>query len=571
MLRTPPAALAQILGFKFQALGIGLTLRDAKDWHAISTSENVGAFEFGHGKDTERLAYNRRQIALALRQQRTLLAPHAGFWDLFVPIPNVRDPILITGPFLRARPTSADVLTHWHWLTGRQGHPSDLEFAHYLSVTLATLTLEGELLTRYQRLVECYAGLLSGRGEPALFSEASAHAFELQRVRAVESVWTAAREMVDETTATAWRSPQMRENWAAMGVSGFPEHVLVALVASTGKEPDPVGRLLRLNAFQRASVGWARKERAIVGRVGEHGVMFLVCEKRPQARVRLMFEQLSARISAQARREFGLSIHLGASSATSRAPLGERYRQALAAAEQALSRGLHLVIGASEATRSPSLVRQLRTELSVAAKVQPRTLPSAFEQYIEAVRLEAGYRIDLVRAHLEAGFDHAAEALLVTGALGPKDYQAMCNDLDRAARDSVTVKDLVAAYRASISELAELAEQPVHASQSRSLRRAMTFVEQHFAEPLTVRQVARISGFAPAYFGQLFKQRERTTFQLYLRTLRIEHAKRLLASTELSTERIAQLSGFAERHYFYRVFKLVTRVTPNEYRSASKR
>jgi len=62
-----PATLAQILGYRFHALGIGVTLRDAKDWHAISTNEGVAVFEFAHGKDMERLAYNRRLIALAER------------------------------------------------------------------------------------------------------------------------------------------------------------------------------------------------------------------------------------------------------------------------------------------------------------------------------------------------------------------------------------------------------------------------------------------------------------------------------------------------------------------------
>ena len=112
------ATLAQILGYRFHALGIGLTLRDAKDWHAISTTdESVGLFEFAHGKDMERLAYNRRLLARAGRQGKTVLGEHAGFFDLFVPIPNLRDHVLITGPFSRTRPTSADVLTRWRWIT----------------------------------------------------------------------------------------------------------------------------------------------------------------------------------------------------------------------------------------------------------------------------------------------------------------------------------------------------------------------------------------------------------------------------------------------------------------------
>jgi YesN/AraC family two-component response regulator len=260
---------------------------------------------------------------------------------------------------------------------------------------------------------------------------------------------------------------------------------------------------------------------------------------------------------------------VGTSAPGSHEPLGRRYGQALAAAERALSRGSRMVIGEPSTVRSLSLVRQLRSDLAMATDRQPRTLLATFERYIEGVNLQAGYRMDLVQAHLETGLDQAARAVLTTGALGAKDYLTMCDDLERVARQAATVNDLVSAYRLAIADLVELAERPVHAAQDRSLRRATTFVQQHFAEPLAVAQVARIAGFAPAYFGQLFKRRERTTFQVYVRALRIEHAKQLLASTQLTTERIGQLSGFAERHYFYRAFKLVTGATPNEYRTSS--
>ena len=41
-------------------------------------------------------------------------------------------------------------------------------------------------------------------------------------------------------------------------------------------------------------------------------------------------------------------------------------------------------------------------------------------------------------------------------------------------------------------------------------------------------QVARVAGFSPNYFGQLFKRREQMTFEHYVRQLRIERAKQLV-------------------------------------------
>jgi methylphosphotriester-DNA--protein-cysteine methyltransferase len=73
----------------------------------------------------------------------------------------------------------------------------------------------------------------------------------------------------------------------------------------------------------------------------------------------------------------------------------------------------------------------------------------------------------------------------------------------------------------------------------------------------------------PERFSELFKQRERVTFEAYVRQLRIQRAKELLSTTDLRTERIAQLSGFALRPYFHRVFKKVVGSTPAQYRRTS--
>src|SRR5262249_54241843 len=97
-------------------------------------------------------------------------------------------------------------------------------------------------------------------------------------------------------------------------------------------------------------------------------------------------------------------------------------------------------------------------------------------------------------------------------------------------------------------------------------RRAITFIDQHFAEALRLTQVARIAGFSPQYFCELFKRRERMTFEQYVRGLRIERAKQLLKGTKLSVERVGQLAGFRLSPYFHRMFRQSVAMTPRAYR-----
>jgi AraC-like DNA-binding protein len=554
----------------FQTLGIGAAINRGSDWFAVHGLVSVVLFEFAHGKGSERNTYNARAVERVRREKRTLLAHHAGFSDFFVPIfrDGKVEAVLVTGPFATRRPTTRSVIEHWRWLTGRHGHPSDREFSHYLSMTLGTLTLEREEPSIYRRLLESLASLIAGRGEAQSVADEVAKCLDgLRGARFVDLIWEITRQMIDERTAREWMSPQKTVDLKRLGMDRLPEHVVVALSRDRRAGAEVVDQLLRQDAFQRASVDLARKHQAISGRVGDHGVMFLVGNPWTGSRARQAQVRLADEASALARRRFGLELHVGLSSASGPAALSERFEQALATAERALSRGTAILTAEPSLRRAQAPVRRLRFDLGAPGE-RPSTLASRFERYIEAVGNRCGYRIESARVYLEAGFDEAARALLAIGGLEERRYLDMCADLETASREAITVSEVFAAYRRAVSDLVDLVERPARATQDRSLRRAVAYVHKHFTEPLRMPEVAKVAGFAPNYFSQLFKRRERMTFEQYVLQLRIEHAKQLLAVTDLSAERVAQLSGFGMRQYFHRVFKEAVGKTPAEFRKA---
>jgi two-component system response regulator YesN len=248
------------------------------------------------------------------------------------------------------------------------------------------------------------------------------------------------------------------------------------------------------------------------------------------------------------------------------APLSARYQEALSAAENALSRGSAVVYAAPGARRVGSALRALRERLAASGD-KPKALVPRFERYMEAVAVHCGYRLELAEAHLEAGFEQAARALFTKSSLETKGH---LHTLDRAARDASTVTELFAAYHRAIADLVDAVERPVQAGHDRNLRRAIELIHRRFTGPLSSATVARFAGFAPGYFCQLFKRRERMTFGQYVRQLRVERAKQLLAGTDLAIERVGQLSGFAPRHYFDRVFKQAVGSTPVAFRESKR-
>jgi len=132
----------------------------------------------------------------------------------------------------------------------------------------------------------------------------------------------------------------------------------------------------------------------------------------------------------------------------------------------------------------------------------------------------------------------------------------------------------------SISSLAELTQQcrqlfgsltAVIAAGNKQLDKdpvssALNYIKRHYVEPVTLTDIADRVYLNPAYFSTLFKQRVGKTFIEYVTELRIEDAKKRIASTNEKIAVIAESTGFSNIRHFNRVFKNEMGLTPKEYR-----
>jgi AraC-like DNA-binding protein len=564
------ALLAPIVAFVFETLRVSASVWDGHLWWALRTEPNISRFEFEHGKETARYAHNEKSLKLVLREERSLVGEHAGFCDLFVPV-RIRGEmtaVLVVGPFAAAAPTSTDVLSRWFELTGRQGHPTDPEFASYLEATLATLVLHGKQQKTFVELVECLAKLMGSEGKTdSVANRADALRVELEPARVVERTWATARSMLDQESAQSAQSFSMAYDLKNLGLSRSAEDVVVGLFANRADTADAVGDVIRRNAFQRSAVALSRDVgEVIAGRVGEHGVVFLSAAKGAPRQRRRRQRELVDRASELARRKFGLLVHFGASDVVQRAPLDLRYQAALAAAESALTSKSRLVIGEAFGSPRPGLLPQLRSALAENVELRPAELRARFERYMEVLGAECRYRLDAMRAQLDFGFERLTDPLLQRGTLETKSYLALREHLTRSAAAASTAAELFEAYRRAVADISDAVEHPAQARRGRSLRSALEYVDRHYAEDLSLKQVARVAGFTPTHFSLLFKQRERVSFSQYLIALRLERAQQLLLNTDLDLVRVAELTGFRTSQYLCRVFQRVLRVSPGGYR-----
>lgn len=99
---------------------------------------------------------------------------------------------------------------------------------------------------------------------------------------------------------------------------------------------------------------------------------------------------------------------------------------------------------------------------------------------------------------------------------------------------------------------------------------AIGYIDRHYAEPISLEDICRISMVSKTYFCYLFKMLTHKTFVEYLTDLRLERAMELLRQTSQSIIDISQAVGFRDSAHFSRTFKQARGISPREYRQAAK-
>jgi two-component system response regulator YesN len=100
------------------------------------------------------------------------------------------------------------------------------------------------------------------------------------------------------------------------------------------------------------------------------------------------------------------------------------------------------------------------------------------------------------------------------------------------------------------------------------VRSAMDFIDEHFAEDISIFQVASHLGVSQSHLSHLFKEHSGFTVLEFLQDRRIREAMRLLRDPSLNVTEIYRQCGFSNGSYFCKVFRRYTGVTPTEFRNS---
>lgn len=95
---------------------------------------------------------------------------------------------------------------------------------------------------------------------------------------------------------------------------------------------------------------------------------------------------------------------------------------------------------------------------------------------------------------------------------------------------------------------------------------SLTYIEENFASDITIRELAAMENYNISYYTEWFKKNVGCLPSEYLRMVRIDKAKEILATTRMKIIDVAMHVGYYNSSSFTRAFREVEGITPNQYR-----
>ncbi|NOV03673.1 response regulator [Paenibacillus planticolens] len=100
----------------------------------------------------------------------------------------------------------------------------------------------------------------------------------------------------------------------------------------------------------------------------------------------------------------------------------------------------------------------------------------------------------------------------------------------------------------------------------KEIQAAIAYMEEHYAEDITVAKMAYVLHLSSNYLSNLFKNETGMRIVEYMNRCRIRKAKLLLRDPSLKVYEVAAKTGFQETSYFCKVFKEIEGKTVKEFR-----
>ncbi len=96
------------------------------------------------------------------------------------------------------------------------------------------------------------------------------------------------------------------------------------------------------------------------------------------------------------------------------------------------------------------------------------------------------------------------------------------------------------------------------------------YIDENIYNEITIKQICSKFSYSRTYLSKIFKQTTDYTILEYILMKKIKEAKKLIREKNMNFTQISDKLSFDNPHYFSRVFKRVTNMTPSDYKKSIK-
>lgn len=102
---------------------------------------------------------------------------------------------------------------------------------------------------------------------------------------------------------------------------------------------------------------------------------------------------------------------------------------------------------------------------------------------------------------------------------------------------------------------------------SAPVRKCLEYIDQHYAEPIRLEDLASLSGLSRTHLSERFRTETGQTISDCIMTTRCQAAASMLKKTDLPIQEISSYVGYPDSNYFVKVFRRKYGCTPSAYRT----
>ncbi len=544
-------------------------------------------FEIFYGKERSRDDFYLESMQRAAREGGLLVGELHGFRDMFyaVPADDKRQTFLQAGQFLSAPPRWEHLAQSWETISGREAASANPDFVRFVKMALKLPVIVDPVVHGFEKLFDYYAQFLTGEiTTQALHEQVDALRRDVFVKHWPNIDWVTQAVSSERFRLTPWYHEGRLADWMKeeMKIVRLPTTVLALMPLDAPDEQlDTVQTMVRNHRLQRELIEYSYDmPQTAANRLGDYGVFFVTSAdpKKSATAARAELRERARMLQDHVRKEYGVRAVVGIGSSV---PPGEDLYNSYSESVHALHLCVQLEkdtlffdekFTAEHTTVKYADLHRVAEELSEAFdRATPDQMKLASDQYVRRVLIYSNERLEAVRGQFLTTLFRLIGNVQRRHSIRPQAVDQLAEELSQRLEEAASVYQLIEAFKDVLGRLSFYASRALEGPKSIRLAATLQYLQDNFAEPLRLPDVARKAGFSVPAFSRVFRQATGTSFLNYLRNVRVEHAKMLLRTTALPTAQIAISCGFQSPHHLIRSFKKVTKQTPGDYRRWSQK